>query len=186
MSCRLRTGTNQRGWTETHKKECLLMRFYWRGEKIGATLKWPQSWWRPHWRIRFSPRIEYCNPQNRELLSEPSHINANRLIEKEFEFGAAAVSCLNWSSGRGPLSKLQHTGTTLILRGNWDYPPRSYCALVVNSQYRKCLSIRLTLLLWNKLTWFKQIGFGRDWSTMELALSYTVIIFRLYMHPDNN
>ena len=121
------------------------MQFQGRGEKLEPQAEWPWSWWRSPWRIRFSPRIEYCSPQDRELLSEPSHI-ANRLIEKKFEFGVSAFSCPLRSSGRGPLSKSQHTGTILILRGNWDYPPLSYCALVVNSQYKKRLPSEPTLL----------------------------------------
>jgi len=56
----------------------MLMQFQGRGEKLEPHVEWPRSWWRSHWRIQFSPRIEYCSPQDRELLSEPSHI-ANRL-----------------------------------------------------------------------------------------------------------
>ena len=127
------------------KGKRLLMWFIKHGVRDRSHTECPLSWWRSPWRIRFSTRVEYYSPQDRELLSEPPHI-ANRLIEKKFEFGVSAFSCPLRSLGRGPLSKSQHTGTILILRGNWDNPPFSYCALVVNSQYKKRLPPEPTLL----------------------------------------
>ena len=140
-------GTSQRiRQMSSHKRKTLVdVIFETLCERLEPQAACPLSWWRSPWRIRFSTRVEYCSPQDRELLSEPSHI-ANRLIEKKFEFGVSAFSCPLRSLGRGPLSKSQHTGTILILRGNWDNPPFSYCALVVNSQYKKRLPPEPTLL----------------------------------------
>ena len=140
-------GTNQRFKTDvlSQKGKRLSMWFSRPCEKLEPQVACPLSWWRSPWRIRFSTRVEYYSMQDRELLSEPSHISS-WLIEKKFEFGVSAFSCPLRSSGRGPLSKSQHTGTILILRGNWDNPPFSYCALVVNSQYKKHLPSETTLL----------------------------------------
>ena len=75
---------------------------------------------------------------------------------------------------------------TARLRESWE-PPLFYCALVVNFLFKKRHLGPTTLLSGNKVnSVLTKSDLDAIGSLMELALSYVVIIYGLFIHPGKD